>query len=218
MRVRKFGHSCLMVEERGESLLFDPGRHEFLDPAATPDAFAGVSAIVVTHWHPDHADPELIRRIVDRSGARVFTTEDGERELGAAGVSATVPAPGTTSVGAFTLRTMIVPHAALLAGPPPANLACVVNDRLLHSCDSFDPRLAEYRGVEALALVVTAPWMTDLDAAAFVDRVAPRRVVPVHDGYLKDFFRQWRHQTLRGYLEKKQIGFEPVDANGAAEL
>ena len=218
MRVRKFGHSCLMVEERGESLLFDPGRHEFLDPAATPDAFAGVSAIVVTHWHPDHADPELIRRIVDRSGARVFTTEDGERELGAAGGSATVPAPGTTSVGAFTLQTMIVPHAALLAGPPPANLACVVNDRLLHSGDSFDPRLAEYRGVEALALVVTAPWMTDLDAAAFVDRVAPRRVVPVHDGYLKDFFRQWRHQTLRGYLEKKQIGFEPVDANGAAEL
>jgi hypothetical protein len=42
--------------------------------------------------------------------------------------------------------------------------------------------------------------------------------VPVHDGYLKDFFRQWRHNTLRGYLEKKQIGFEGVDANGAAEL
>jgi L-ascorbate metabolism protein UlaG (beta-lactamase superfamily) len=205
-----------MVEERGESLLFDPGRREFLDPAATPDAFAGVSAIVVTHWHPDHADPELIRRIVDRSGARVFATQDGQRELAAAGVGATVPA-GTTSVGAFTLRTMIVPHAALLAGPPD-NLACVVNDRLLHSGDSFDPRLAEYRGVEAMALVVTAPWMTDLDGAAFVDRVAPRRVVPVHDGYLKDFFRQWRHQTLRGYLEKKQIGFEAVDANGAAEL
>jgi L-ascorbate metabolism protein UlaG (beta-lactamase superfamily) len=148
----------------------------------------------------------------------VFTTADGARELGAAGVRASVPAPGTTSVGGFTLRTMIVPHAALLAGPPPDNLACVVNDRLLHSGDSFDPKLAEYRGVEALALVVTAPWMTDLDAAAFVDRVAPRRVLPVHDGYLKDFFRQWRHQTLRGYLEKKQIGFESVDANGAAEL
>jgi len=218
MRVRKFGHSCLMVEERGESVLFDPGRREFLDPSATPDTFAGVSTIVVTHWHTDHADPDLIRRIVDRSGARVFATADGERELGAVGVRATVPAPGTTSVGAFTLRTMIVPHAALLTGPPPDNLACVVNDRLLHSGDSFDPKLAEYRGIEALALVVTAPWMTDLDAAAFVERVAPRRVLPVHDGYLKDFFRQWRHQTLRGYLEKKQIGFESVDANGAAEL
>ena len=89
---------------------------------------------------------------------------------------------------------------------------------MAHVVPAMQPRLAEDRGVEALALVVTAPWMTGLDAAAFVDRVAPRRVVPVHDGYLKDFFRQWRHQTLRGYLEKKQIGFEAVDANGAAEL
>src|SRR5690349_22857139 len=126
MRVRKFGHSCLMVEERGESLLFDPGRREFLDPSATPDTFAGVSTIVVTHWHPDHADPDLIRRIADRSGARVFATADGGRERGTAGVRATVPVSGTTSVGAFTLRTMIVPHASLLAGPPPDDLACVV--------------------------------------------------------------------------------------------
>jgi L-ascorbate metabolism protein UlaG (beta-lactamase superfamily) len=218
MRVRKFGHSCLLVEERGESLLFDPGRQEFLDPSATPDTFAGVSVIVVTHWHPDHADPDLIRRIIDRSGARVFTTRDAERELGTAGVRATVPDPGTTTVGAFTLRTMVVPHAALLVPPAPDNLACVVNDRLLHAGDSFDLRLAEYRGVEALALVVTAPWMTDLDGAAFAERIAPRRVLPVHDGYLKDFFRRSRHRVFRGYLEKKQIGFEEVDANGAVDL
>jgi L-ascorbate metabolism protein UlaG (beta-lactamase superfamily) len=109
MRVRKFGHACLLVEERGEALLFDPGRQEFLDPSANADSFAGVSVIVVTHWHPDHADPDLIRRIIDRSGARVFTTRDAERELGTAGVSATVPDPGTTTVGAFTLRTMVVP-------------------------------------------------------------------------------------------------------------
>jgi L-ascorbate metabolism protein UlaG (beta-lactamase superfamily) len=80
-----------MVEQRGEALLFDPGRREFLDPSATPDTFAGVSTIVVTHWHADHADPELIRGIVDRSGARVFATADGARELSAAGVRATVP-------------------------------------------------------------------------------------------------------------------------------
>jgi hypothetical protein len=40
----------------------------------------------------------------------------------------------------------------------------------------------------------------------------------VHDGYLTDFLRQWRYQTLRGYLEQKRVGFESMDANGAAEL
>jgi len=49
-------------------------------------------------------------------------------------------------------------------------------------------------------------------------RTQARRVLPVHDGYVKDFFRQSRHQMFRGYLERKQIGFEAVDANGAAEL
>jgi L-ascorbate metabolism protein UlaG (beta-lactamase superfamily) len=219
MRVRKFGHACLLVEERGEALLFDPGRREFLDPSAGPDAFAGVSVIVVTHWHPDHADPDLIRRVVERSGARVLATRDGQRELRAAGVEATVPDQGTSSIGAFTLRTVVVPHAALLGSPAPDNLACLVNDRLLHSGDSFDAGLGEFRGVEALALPVTAPWMTELDAAAFAERLAPRRVLPVHDGYVKDFFRQRRYEAFRGYLEKKQIGFEgKVGAEGAVEL
>jgi L-ascorbate metabolism protein UlaG (beta-lactamase superfamily) len=219
MRVRKFGHACLLVEERGEALLFDPGRQEFLDPAASPEAFAGVSVIVVTHWHPDHADPDLIRRVVERSGARVLATRDGQRELRAVGVEATVPEQAASSIGAFTLRTAVVPHAALLGAAAPDNLACLVNDRLLHTGDSFDARLGEFRGVEALALPVSAPWMTELDAAAFAERLAPRRVLPVHDGYVKDFFRKRRHEAFRGYLEKKQIGFEGnVGAEGAVEL
>jgi L-ascorbate metabolism protein UlaG (beta-lactamase superfamily) len=219
MRVRKFGHACLLVEERGEALLFDPGRPEFLDPSASPDAFAGVSVIVVTHWHPDHADPDLIRRVVERSGAGVLATRDGQRELWAAGVEATVPEQGISSIGGFTLRTLVVPHAALLGAPAPDNLACLVNDRLLHIGDSFDVRLAEFRGVEALALPVTAPWMRELDAAAFAERLTPRRVLPVHDGYVKEFFRKRRYEAFQGYLEKKQIGFEgSVGAEGAVEL
>ena len=81
MRLRKYGHSCLLLEERNESLLFDPGQADFLAKNATPDTFASVSLIVVTHWHPDHADPDLIRRIVERSGAKVLANADGQREL-----------------------------------------------------------------------------------------------------------------------------------------
>jgi hypothetical protein len=117
---------------------------------------------------------------------------------------ATVPDQAISSAGAFTLRTAVVPHAALLGPPAPDNLACLVNDRLLHSGDSFDPGLGEFRGVEALALPVTAPWMTELDAAAFAERLAPRRVLPVHDGYVKDFFRLRRYEAFRGYLEKNR--------------
>ena len=208
MRVRKYGHSCLLVEERGETLLFDPGRREFLDERATPDAFAGVSLVVVTHWHPDHADPELIGRIVRRSGAKVLAPAEGDGELRAAGVEPVIPADGKLAVGAFELELSGATHEPVLGSPVPRNVACLVNGRLLNTGDSFDAALDRYRGVEALALPIAAPWLKELEAAAFAERLAPRRVLPVHDGYLKDFFRTRRYDTYRQYLGKQGIGFE----------
>jgi L-ascorbate metabolism protein UlaG (beta-lactamase superfamily) len=199
-----------MLEERGEALVFDPGRPEFLDDLATPETFAGVSVIAVTHWHPDHADPGLIRRIAERSGAKVLAVPEGEKELREAGLDPIVAREGKAAIGAFDLTIMAVPHAALLGSPGPQNLAYLVNDRVLNVGDSFDRRLEDFRGVALLALPVTAPWMSDLDAAGFAERIKPTRVLPVHDGYVKDFFRTRRYEMYRGYLEKKGIGFESV--------
>jgi L-ascorbate metabolism protein UlaG (beta-lactamase superfamily) len=199
-----------MVEERGEALVFDPGRPEFLDDLATPETFAGVSVVAVTHWHIDHADPGFIRRIAERSGARVLTVPEGEKELREAGLDPVVAREGKASIGAFDLTIMAVPHAALLGAPSPQNLAYLVNDRLLNVGDSFDKRLEEFRGVPLLALPVTAPWMSDLDAAGFAERIKPERVLPVHDGYVKEFFRAMRYERLRSYFENKDIGFASV--------
>jgi hypothetical protein len=99
-------------------------------------------------------------------------------------------------------------HEPILGAAVPRNVACLVNGRLLNTGDSFDAVLDRYRGVEVLALPIAAPWLKELDAAVFAERLAPRRVVPVHDGYLKDFFRTRRYDTYRQYLEKERIGFE----------
>jgi L-ascorbate metabolism protein UlaG (beta-lactamase superfamily) len=209
MRLRKLGHSCLLLEERSESLLFDPGQADFLDKSATPETFASVSLIVVTHWHPDHADPDLIRRVVERSGAQVLANADAQRELRSAGVEVIVPEDGVRSHGAFKLRVIRSPHAPILGSIPPENAAYLVNDRLLNPGDSFDGRLAGFRDVPVLALPISAPWTTDLDMADFVERVAPRKAVPIHDGYLKDFFRKRRYAAFGQYFEKKKVQFEP---------
>jgi L-ascorbate metabolism protein UlaG (beta-lactamase superfamily) len=219
MKLRKYGHSCLLIEDRGETLLFDPGRREFLDERATPDAFAAVTLIVITHWHPDHADPELVGRIVRRSGAKVLAPAEGDAELRAAGVEPTVPSEGKLSVGAFDLELAGAAHEPILGASVPRNVACLVNGRLLNTGDSFHPLLTRYRGVEALALPISAPWLKELDAAGFAERLAPRRVVPVHDGYLRDFFRTRRYDTYAQYLEKRCIGFEAkVGPDTALEL
>jgi L-ascorbate metabolism protein UlaG (beta-lactamase superfamily) len=208
MKLRKYGHSCLLVEDRGEALLFDPGRREFLDDRATLEAFAAVTLVVVTHWHPDHADPELIGRIVRRSGAKVLAPGEGTAELRAAGVEPVVPSDGTLSVGVFDLELSGAEHEPVLGSPVPRNIACLVNGRLLNTGDSFDPALGRYRGVEVLALPISAPWLKELDAAAFAERLAPRKVVPVHDGYLREFFRLRRYDAFGHYLQQRGVQFE----------
>jgi L-ascorbate metabolism protein UlaG (beta-lactamase superfamily) len=219
MKLRKYGHSCLLVEDRDEILLFDPGRREFLDDRATPDAFAAVTLVVVTHWHADHADPELIGRVVRRSGAKVLAPEEGTAELRAAGVEPVVPSDGRLSVGAFDLELSGAVHEPILGSTVPRNVACLVNGRLLNTGDSFDAALDHYRGVEALALPISAPWLKELDAAAFAERLAPRRVVPVHDGYLRDFFRTRRYDTYGQFLQQRGITFEAkVGPETALEL
>ena len=52
MRLTKFGHSCLLVEEQGARMLLDPG--------TLSDGFEelqGLTAILYTHQHADHLDP-----------------------------------------------------------------------------------------------------------------------------------------------------------------
>src|SRR5690242_21752993 len=55
MQLTHFGHSCLLAEFNDDSaattILFDPGNfsHGF-------EGITGLSAILITHQHPDHAD------------------------------------------------------------------------------------------------------------------------------------------------------------------
>src|SRR3954471_22044006 len=63
MRITKFGHSCVRLEHDGKVVVLDPGM--FTDP----EAVDGADAVVITHEHPDHYQPELLRR----ADAPVFT-------------------------------------------------------------------------------------------------------------------------------------------------
>jgi L-ascorbate metabolism protein UlaG (beta-lactamase superfamily) len=54
MRLTKLGHSCFRVESDGITLVLDPGA--FSDP----DAISGADAVLITHEHPDHVQPEKV--------------------------------------------------------------------------------------------------------------------------------------------------------------
>ena len=68
MQLTKFTHSCVRLDDGARSVLIDPG--VFSEVA---DAVDGVSAILITHEHPDHVDVGKVRAAVQAdSRLRVF--------------------------------------------------------------------------------------------------------------------------------------------------
>ena len=217
MRVSKYIHSCLLVEKGGDRILFDPGKFSFVEGLIRPEQFENLTAVLLTHQHPDHMDHDSLKTILERNpAARVITNAEIRSRLDSEGITSELFEEGTLDVGTFRLRAVAAEHAKLLDSEAPQNTAYVVDDALLHPGDSFDRSLDEFRGVAALALPLMAPWTTELEVGEFARRMAPRRVIPIHDGYAKEFFLKQRYEHFEKYLSKHGIEFLRMEKPGDA--
>jgi L-ascorbate metabolism protein UlaG (beta-lactamase superfamily) len=215
MRVSKYIHACLLVEDGDDRILFDPGKFSFVEGRVEPDDFRSLSAVVLTHRHPDHFDDDALKKIVGNNpSAAVLTNAEIESQLSGQGIDAEVFETGRRAVGRFDLEAVGAEHAPILNAETPRNIAYVVQGRLLHPGDSFDHSLDAYRGIELLALPVMAPWTTELEVAEFARRISPKQIVPIHDGYAKEFFLKQRYENFRKYFSQLGINFHPLSEPG----
>ena len=216
MRVSKHIHSCLLVENEGDRLLLDPGRFSFLDGRVTTAQFENLSAVLVTHDHPDHLDLDALKQILARNRAEVFSNGEIADRLGRERIEVRVLEEGTRRIGSFEVRAVSARHEAILSAKLPRNVAYVINGRLLHPGDSYAPSLDALRGIPLLALPIMAPWTTELVTAAFGERMSPGRILAIHDGYVKDFWLKARHENLGGHFRKLGIEYVPADEPGSS--
>jgi L-ascorbate metabolism protein UlaG (beta-lactamase superfamily) len=213
MRIEKWIHSCLVVEDGGSRVLIDPGRFSFRDGAVDPARFRDLAAIVVTHEHVDHMDEDALKTIrANNPNAPLIANASIASKL----PDVTVLESGKRRCDGIEIEAISAAHADLLNATPPKNVGYTINGRLLHPGDSFDAALDSKKGVEVLALPVMAPWNTELMVAAFATRIAPRVVIPIHDGYGKDFFVRMRHDNYRDYFQKNGIEFVSLAEPGAS--
>lgn len=214
MLVTKYIHSCLLLEEGGEQLLFDPGHFSFVEGLVKIEQFRHVNWIVITHSHPDHLDLVALKQIVELSGAIVIANSESAEKIRAEAVAVTVVEDGSKTFGAFRLHAIPAKHQPILADSLPQNTGFAVNERLLNGGDSFDPALEAQRGIDTLAVPVLAPYLTELQVMDYVRRVQPKRVIPIHDGYAKDFFIAQRYDNYEKEFKKLNIGFQRLAKAG----
>lgn len=211
MRVTKLEHSGIVVEKDGKVLLCDPV--EFTEKL--PE-FANVAAVVLTHQHGDHFQPEVLKRIwVGNLGMRVFVTPEMfddvktmAKELGSTvqeNVVAVQEGDKKEAEG-FSLEFFGKNHAAIVPGVVPCeNVGVVIDEVVVNPGDSFDMP-ANIHDPELLLVPLAAPWCKIAESMDFVRAVRPKRVLPVHDAVLSDLGKGFNN----AWLEKavKEVGGE----------
>lgn len=180
MRLRKFGHACLLVSSGEGRVLIDPGTFsrgfEELD---------GLTAILVTHQHADHVDAGRLGPLLERNGeARLVTDSATAAVLKAEhGIDAEVATAGASYDVGLRVEAVGDRHAEIHADIPRVpNIGYVIDGRLLHPGDAID---VTDREVEVLALPTMAPWMRMGEAVEFLRAVRPRFAVPIHEALLR---------------------------------
>lgn len=196
MRMTKFEHAALRIDDARQTLLIDPG--SFTAPL---DDLHSVVAVVLTHEHPDHWTPAHLDRLLRvQPDVPVFSTAGVA--AAAEGHDITVVAPGEThTVGAFTLRFFGGEHAEIHSSLPHIdNLAVLVNDRLYYPGDSY--AVPDDVIVHTLAAPLGAPWLKIGEAIDFVLAVAPRQCFGTHDMTLSTIGRDMHRQRLQWATEQ----------------
>ncbi len=72
MKIKKFAQSCLMIDYKNVRILVDPGSVDYFDGLL--DLWTSVNIIIVTHKHADHCHAGVIKKIIERDNAVLYTT------------------------------------------------------------------------------------------------------------------------------------------------
>lgn len=183
MFLTQMGHSCLLLEAADTRVLVDPGTF-----SSGFETLRDLDAIVVTHQHADHLD---LSRVVDlvraNPDALVLTDPQTAQLLAGHGIEATANAAGRDiGVGGLTLTGVGQWHAfnhEFMATVANVGVAFRADGEptFYHPGDAYD---GEPGPVDILAVPLNAPWTPVRDTITFVRRLAPRRIVPIHDALL----------------------------------
>lgn len=178
MRLTKLVHACVRLEKDGEVLVIDPGAY------SGPDSMDGADAVLITHEHFDHMQPDTLRAALSGNpGLRVWAGSSVAGQFTDLGDRVRVVAHGDEFTAAgFTVHVYGSRHALLHPEIPVVeNVGFLVDGEVFHPGDALtvpeDP-------VGTLLLPISGPWLKLSDMIDYGRAVGPQRGYAIHEALL----------------------------------
>ena len=201
MRITKYGHACLLLEQATGKLIIDPGQFTELPPD-----LRGIKAIVITHQHADHFYLDNLRQIL-AINPEIPLYLPAEAAANCRNLKADIISLDDdlhTTVAGFDLNLYHIDHAIIYKAVPCKNLAVWVNQQLYYPGDSLHVIQAK---IQYLAVPLSAPWLSTADYLDFALKLAADLTFPVHNGLLNDRGQAIMSKWLKSELDKAGRGF-----------
>jgi L-ascorbate metabolism protein UlaG (beta-lactamase superfamily) len=181
MRLLKYGHSCVTLDDGNGLLVIDPGT---MSNAA--EALKGAGGILITHEHGDHVDVGAVRAAAaDNSDLQIWAPQSVAAMLADLGDRVvTVTAGEEFSAVGFAIKAFGGQHALIHSSIAVCqNLGYVIDERIYHPGDSYVvPPVA----VDTLLVPLSSPWGKLGETLDFVIAVRARAVHQIHDALLSE--------------------------------
>jgi len=190
MKITKFEHSCLLVEDNGKVVLVDPGSFAWDSGQIKLDTWPKVDEIAVTHEHGDHFHPPFIEALHKAFPDAVWVTNGS--------VAAMLKGMGianVTTTDTDFIKITPVKHETLPPGmgEPPANIQVDVFGRLTHPGDSHSLTSTK----EILCMPFISPWGSMTHGTEVALQLKPKQVIPIHDALWQPGVRAYFYGMLK---------------------
>ncbi len=184
MRLTKYTHSCVRLDDGDRSLVIDPGVF-----SENEIALAGANAVLITHEHADHLDPDALRAAARANPElRVWAPSGVAESLADLGEQVSTVEPGSTfDAAGFAIETYGSQHAVIHPLIPViANIGYLVDGTVFHPGDSFT---VPGKPVQALMIPTHAPWSKISEVIDYAIAVRAPQAFNLHDSLLTDIGR-----------------------------
>lgn len=179
MQLTKHGHACVVLSEGDRRLVVDPGS------LTEEGAWAGASAVLITHEHVDHLDVGRTRQaLAEHPALEIWTNGSVAAQLDAGDRVHVVGHGDAFTAAGFEVQAHGEWHAVIHPDIPRIpNVGFFVDGRVFHPGDALTaPGVA----VPTLLLPLHAPWSRTGELIDYLREVAAPQAYAVHDGLLND--------------------------------